>query len=80
MAKFEEALSKLEAIVQQLEKGELTLEDSVRLFEQGVQLSTACRQELDSAEGRVQKLIAQRDGVLSLETFESEDRAGESRS
>ncbi len=73
MAKFEEALSKLEAIVQQLEKGELTLEDSVRLFEQGVQLSTACRQELDSAEGRVQKLIAQRDGELSLEAFESED-------
>ncbi len=73
MAKFEEALNKLETIVQQLEKGELTLEDSVRLFEQGVQLSTACRQELDSAEGRVQKLIAQRDGPMSLEAFESED-------
>lgn len=73
MAKFEEALNKLETIVQQLEKGDLTLEDSVRLFEQGVQLSTACRQELDSAEGRVQKLITQRDGELSLEAFESED-------
>jgi exodeoxyribonuclease VII small subunit len=73
MAKFEEALNKLETIVQQLEKGELSLEDSVRLFEQGVQLSTACRQELDSAEGRVQKLIAQRDGALSLEAFESEE-------
>lgn len=73
MAKFEEALNKLETIVQQLEKGELSLEDSVRLFEQGVQLSTACRKELDTAEGRVQKLIVQREGELSLDAFESED-------
>ncbi len=73
MAKFEDALHKLETIVQKLEQGELTLEESVRLFEQGVQLSTACRQELDAAEGRVQKLIAQRDGELRTEAFEAED-------
>jgi exodeoxyribonuclease VII small subunit len=73
MAKFEDSLHKLEIIVQQLELGELTLEDSVRLFEEGVRLSTACRQELDSAEGRIQQLIAKRDGTLRVEPFETED-------
>ncbi len=73
MAKFEDSLHKLEIIVQQLEQGELTLEDSVRLFEEGVRLSTACRQELDSAEGRIQQLIAKRDGTLRVEPFETED-------
>ena len=73
MAKFEEALRKLETIVQQLEQGELTLEDSVRLFEQGMELSTACREELDAAEGRVQQLVARRDAALKVEPFQAEE-------
>lgn len=60
MATFEERLTALESVVQQLERGELTLDESVRLFEQGVQLSTACREELEKAEGRIQVLVETR--------------------
>ncbi len=53
MPSFEEQLTQLEAVVDRLEKGELSLEESVRLYEQGVQLSGACKRELDAAEGRI---------------------------
>jgi exodeoxyribonuclease VII small subunit len=69
MPTFEESLKKLESIVDQLEKGELTLEDSLKLFETGVGLSAACKTELDSAEGKVQTLVRQRDGVIKPEPF-----------
>jgi exodeoxyribonuclease VII small subunit len=69
LAKFEDSLRQLEKIVDQLERGDLPLEDSVKLFEEGVQLSQACKQELDSAEGKVQLLLKQRDGSMKAETF-----------
>jgi exodeoxyribonuclease VII small subunit len=69
MASFEDSLKKLETIVDQLEKGDLTLEDSLKLFEEGVGLSAACKKELDAAEGKVQILIKQRDGSLKTEPF-----------
>jgi exodeoxyribonuclease VII small subunit len=69
MASFEESLKKLETIVDQLEKGELSLEDSLKLFEEGVGLSAACKKELDDAEGKVQMLIKQRDGSFKTESF-----------
>lgn len=72
MAKFEESLKKLESIVAQLEEGDLALEDSLKLFEEGVGLSAACKQELDSAEGKVQMLVKQRDGSQKLEPFLTE--------
>lgn len=72
MPSFEESLKKLENIVEQLEKGDLPLEDSLKLFEQGVGLSAACKQELDSAEGKVQLLVKQRDGSLKTEPFLTE--------
>ena len=72
MPTFEESLKKLEVIVEQLEKGELALEDSLRLFEEGVGLSAACKKELDEAEGKVQVLIKQRDGSLKAEPFLNE--------
>jgi exodeoxyribonuclease VII small subunit len=72
MASFEESLKKLESIVDQLEKGDLALEDSLKLFEEGVGLSAACKQELDSAEGKVQMLVRQRDGSVKPETFPSD--------
>ena len=74
MPSFEESLKKLEAIVEQLEKGDLGLEDSLKLFEEGVGLSTACKQELDAAEGKVEMLIKQRDGSLKPAPFLNEDR------
>ncbi len=72
MPSFEESLKRLETVVDQLEKGELTLEDSLKLFEEGVNLTTNCKQELDAAEGKVQMLVKQRDGSLKAEPFDTE--------
>ena len=72
MANFEESLKTLENIVAQLEQGDLALEDSIKLFEVGVGLSAACKQELDAAEGKVQMLVKQRDGSQKLEPFLTE--------
>lgn len=72
MASFEESLKKLETIVERLEKGDLALEESLKLFEEGVGLSSACKKELDEAEGKVQILIKQRDGSVKTEPFLTE--------
>lgn len=53
---FEDALARLEQIVTKLEAGELTLDDSVAMFEQGQQLTTFCQELLDGAEMRVRQL------------------------
>ncbi len=57
MATFEEQLKTLETVVERLEKGDLPLEESLALFEQGVALSDACKKELEAAEGRVEVLL-----------------------
>ena len=72
MAHFEESLQKLEEIVVALEKGDRSLDESLVLFEQGVGLSAACKQELETAEGKVQQLIRQRDGALKTQPFDDE--------
>ena len=72
MSTFEHSLKKLETIVDKLEKGDLTLEESLKLFEEGVGLSAACKKELEAAEGKVQILIKQRDGSLKAEPFPPE--------
>ena len=74
MPSFEESLKKLETIVVKLEKGDLSLEESLKLFEEGVGLSAACKQELDAAEGKVEMLIKQRDGSLKPAPFPTEER------
>jgi exodeoxyribonuclease VII small subunit len=57
MATFEEQLTALEQVVEKLERGDLPLDESVRLFEEGVTLSNACKKELEEAEGRIQVLV-----------------------
>ncbi len=69
MPKFEECLQRLERIVQELEKGEVPLEKSLTLFEEGMQLSSACRKELEEAEGKVEILL-KKNGKLQAEPFE----------
>ncbi|GAC1414929.1 MAG: exodeoxyribonuclease VII small subunit [Acidobacteriaceae bacterium] len=64
MAAFEESLTRLEAVVAKLEGGELTLEQSIELYEQGVRLSESCRAELEKAEGRIQVLARGKGGSL----------------
>lgn len=65
---FEQGLDKLEAIVEQLEDGELTLEESLKLFEQGVQLSQNCRKQLRDAEAKVEILL-RKDGDVEAQPF-----------
>jgi exodeoxyribonuclease VII small subunit len=64
MAKFEEQLTALESVVERLERGELSLEESVRLFEEGVKLSDACKKELEAAEGKIQLLVDKGSGGM----------------
>ncbi|MGH9498191.1 MAG: exodeoxyribonuclease VII small subunit [Terriglobales bacterium] len=69
MAKFEESIQRLEKIVQELERGEVPLEKSLTLFEEGMQLSGTCRKELEQAEGKVEILLKQ-NGKLQAEPFD----------
>lgn len=69
MPKFEECLQRLEKIVTELEKGDIPLEKSLALFEEGMQLSNACRKELEEAEGKVEILLKQ-NGKLQAQAFE----------
>jgi exodeoxyribonuclease VII small subunit len=64
MANFEEQLTELEKVVEKLERGDLSLDESVRLFEDGMKLSSACKQELEQAEGRVQVLVEGKGGKM----------------
>jgi exodeoxyribonuclease VII small subunit len=60
-----------------LEQGDLSLEESVRLFEEGMKLSESCRQELEAAEGRIQILMRQADGKLQARALEMETELDE---
>jgi len=68
LPKFEECLQRLEAIVKEMERGDLPLEESLKLFEEGVALSASCRKELEDAEGKIEILLKQ-DGKLRAEAF-----------
>lgn len=64
---FEEAFKRLEQIVGNLESGDLSLEESMKLFEEGIGLTEACKTRLDDAEKKIQLLLKNSDGKLSLE-------------
>ena len=57
LARFEASLNELEQIVGKLERGELKLEESLKLFERGVELTKLCRKSLDGAELKVKQLL-----------------------
>ncbi len=70
---FEEAISELEKTVNELEKEKLTLEDSVKKFEKGMELSKYCNELLDKAEKDISILIEQSNGEMKPEKFEIKD-------
>lgn len=70
---FAAALSRLEEIVQELEKGDLLLEQSLKLFEEGVKLARLCTKRLDEAERKVEILLKDKDGKISPRPFEGEE-------
>jgi len=70
---FEVALAELEKIVKKMEAGEQSLEESLKSFQRGIELTRACQQGLREAEQRVEKLI-QKNGEFTTEPLENEDR------
>jgi exodeoxyribonuclease VII small subunit len=71
--KFENALARLEEIVEKLEGGELPLEQSLKLFEEGIKLARICSSRLEDAERKVDILLKDKGGNLVKEPFEGED-------
>jgi exodeoxyribonuclease VII small subunit len=67
--KFEEALTELEEQVRLLESGELSLEQSLEVFKQGIELSKICMSKLDTVKQEVEKIVATSDEDYKLETF-----------
>ena len=71
--KFETALARLEEIVQKLEQGDLPLEQSLKLFEEGVRLSRICNTRLEEAERKVEILLKDKTGNMIAKPFEEEE-------
>jgi exodeoxyribonuclease VII small subunit len=78
--KFEDALGKLEKIVSKMEEGDIALEESLRLFEEGIRLSRFCNQKLDEAEKKVEILLQDKNGTLKAHPFDPSVNSGQSAS
>lgn len=70
--KFEQAMARLEAIVGELEKGELPLDESLKIFEEGIRLSKNCLKVLEEAERKVEVLVQDKNGKKQLRAFSSD--------
>jgi exodeoxyribonuclease VII small subunit len=68
---FERSLGRLEEVVRKLESPQLSLDEAMKLFEEGVGLSRECQKQLEEAEGRVEILLKKADGKLVAEPFET---------
>ena len=73
---FEKSLTRLEEVVKRLENADLSLDDSMKLFEEGVKLSRECQKQLEEAEGRVEILLKKADGKIVAEPFDPADENG----
>ena len=71
--KFEKAIQRLEKIVNDLEKGELDIDKSLEMFEEGIKMSRICSKKLNEAEAKIQKLTRNQKGELITELFPVED-------
>jgi exodeoxyribonuclease VII small subunit len=75
--KFEDALGRLEELVRKMEAGDMTLEDSLKAFEEGIKLARLCAKKLDDAERRVDILLKQEDS-MAVKPFHAEGGEDES--
>ena len=73
--KFETSLKKLEEVVRKLEGDSLSLDDSIKAFEEGVRHAAFCSKKLEEAERKVEILIKQRDGSFLKEPFATDEQA-----
>lgn len=71
--KFETSLKKLEDAVNRLESGDLPLDESLKVFEEGIKHAAICSRKLNEAEKRVELLLRQRDGSFVREEFVADD-------
>ena len=71
--KFEKAIQRLEKIVDDLEKGELDIDKSLEIFEEGIKMSRVCSKKLNEAEAKIEKLTQNQKGELASELFPVED-------
>ena len=71
--KFEAALARLEEIVKELETGDLPLEQSLKLYEEGIKLSRLCNKRLEDAERRVEILLKDKNGTVKAQPFEEQE-------
>ncbi|MCY4613150.1 MAG: exodeoxyribonuclease VII small subunit [Nitrospira sp.] len=71
--KFEDALARLETIVTELERGDLPLNDSLKMFEEGIKLSKTCLKMLDDAERKVEIMVQDKDGKKRVEAYSVEE-------
>lgn len=69
---FEQALDELERLVEQMEQGNLSLDESLKTFERGIELSRTCQRALDEAEQRIQ-ILTQQDGKIETKPFDTDD-------
>jgi len=76
---FEQSLNELETLVEQMEQGDISLEQSLELFERGIKLTRSCQESLKKAEQRVQTLI-EKNGDSELEPFTDTDEDDSSES
>ena len=74
---FEASLDALEQIVQELEQGELPLEKSLELFEQGIRLSRECQERLSQAERRIEVLLRDNQGRVTVSDFKAANGSDE---
>lgn len=70
---FEKSLTQLEASVRKLESGTLTLDESLKVFEEGVAWSRQCEASLATVQGKIEKLMQKEDGTLAKESFKVEE-------
>ena len=71
--KFEKAIQRLEKIVDDIEKGELDIDKSLEMFEEGIKMSRVCSKKLNEAEAKIEKLTRNQKGELITELFPLED-------
>lgn len=76
---FEKSLTRLEEVVKRLESTELSLDEAMKLFEEGVKLSRDCQKQLEEAEGRVEILLKKAGGKIQAEPFETNEDDSQSR-
>jgi len=72
--KFEKAMTRLENIIEELERGDLDIDKSLEIFEEGIKMSRLCSKKLNEAEAKIEKLSKGKNGDLITELFPMDDK------